>query len=124
MKLDEIQIQHFRNLESVVIKPSQSLNFIIGQNGSGKSSFLEALHYLGFGRSFRTSNHKNVIQYESSSFNIFCVSTRSDNQSLKLGMSRGMDDNVQVSINGNKSTRMSELVNTFPFKYLLHKALI
>lgn len=116
MKLEEIQIQHFRNLESVVINPSQTLNFIIGQNGSGKSSFLEALHYLGFGRSFRTSKHKNVIQYDNPSFNIFCVSTRSDSQLLKLGMSRGMDDNVQVSINGNKSTRMSELVKHIPIQ--------
>lgn len=116
MKLDTIQIQHFRNLESVVVNPSQTLNFIIGQNGSGKSSFLEALHFLGFGRSFRTSKHKNVIQYEEANFSIFCTSIRSDEQILKLGMSRGIDDQVQISVNGNKSTRMSELVKHIPIQ--------
>lgn len=115
MKLDKVQIQHFRNLQNVDISPSSSLNFIFGQNGSGKSSFLEALHYLGFGRSFRTLKHKNVIQYEKDGFSIFCVA--SDNQkTLKLGMARKTDDSLLVSVNGNKSNKMSELVSHVPIQ--------
>ncbi|GAA6186384.1 MULTISPECIES: DNA replication/repair protein RecF [Aliiglaciecola] len=115
MKLDKVQIQHFRNLQNVDISPSSSLNFIFGQNGSGKSSFLEALHYLGFGRSFRTLKHKNVIQYDSTEFSVFCVVSDS-NHSLKLGMSRKNDDSLLVSVNGNKSNKMSELVSHVPIQ--------
>ncbi|MDC0601702.1 DNA replication/repair protein RecF [Aliiglaciecola sp.] len=115
MKLGTVQIQHFRNLKNVDISPSPTLNFIIGQNGSGKSSFLEALHYLGFGRSFRTSKHKNVIQYEQQRFSLFTLSNIASG-TLKLGMSRGADDSLLVSVNGNKSTRMSELVSHIPIQ--------
>ncbi len=114
VKLSKIQIQHFRNLESVELNPSENINFIIGKNGSGKSSFLEALHYLGFGRSFRTSKHKNVIQYNENNFSIFCISQSSEKDVNKIGMLRNRDDSLQISINGNKTNKMSELVSKIP----------
>ncbi|HAG30174.1 MAG TPA: DNA replication and repair protein RecF, partial [Alteromonas macleodii] len=57
MKLDRVQITQFRNLTSVSLSPSPALTIIKGVNGSGKSSLIEALYYLGFGRSFRTNKH-------------------------------------------------------------------
>ena len=88
-------IMFYSKLKNVDISPSPTLNFIIGQNGSGKSSFLEAIHYLGFGRSFRTSKHKNVIQYEQQRFSLFTLSNTASG-TLKLGMSRGADDSLLV----------------------------
>lgn len=113
MKLDQVQIQHFRNLESAVINPSSNINFIFGLNGSGKSSLLEAIHYLGFARSFRTSKHKNVIQYETESFNVFARISE-ESLTLKIGISRNKSDEVIVSIDGNKSSRSTELVSKIP----------
>ncbi|GAA0860016.1 DNA replication/repair protein RecF [Aliiglaciecola litoralis] len=115
MKLDTVQIHQFRNLANVEISPSDSLNFIFGKNGSGKSSLLEAIHYLGFGRSFRTSKHKNVIQYDAQKFSIFALSS-DEKGSVKLGMSRSTSDELVVSVNGNKSNRMSELVSQLPIQ--------
>lgn len=113
MKLDQVQIQDFRNIDAEVLNPSPDLNFIFGQNGSGKSSLLEAIHYLGFARSFRTSKHKNVIQQHKGSFSVFgkCCA---DGEELKLGISRTSDDKVTVSINGNRSNKTSELVSNLP----------
>jgi DNA replication and repair protein RecF len=113
MKLDQVQIQHFRNLESAVLTPSSEINFIFGHNGSGKSSLLEAIHYLGFARSFRTSKHKNVIQYESDAFNVF-AKISGESASFKIGISRTKSDEVTVSVNGNKSSRSTELVSKIP----------
>lgn len=110
MKLDKVQIQHFRNLQNVDLNPSKHVNFIIGQNGSGKSSILEALHYLGYARSFRTSKHKNVIQHESTMFSVFCVAENGE----KFGISRNLDDTVTVSINGEHSKRATDLVAHLP----------
>lgn len=116
MKLDEVQIQQFRNLSKIVVHPSEKLNFICGLNGSGKSSFLEALHYLGYGRSFRTSKHKNVIQHDAENFNVFCRCTDDQGGNLKLGMSRGQDDSFVVSVNGEKTNRLSEIVSLLPIQ--------
>ena len=37
------------------------MKLLLGQNGSGKSSVLEAIHYLSLGRSFRTHLTNRVI---------------------------------------------------------------
>ena len=115
MKLDQVQIQDFRNLESVVIHPSPELNVIVGQNGSGKSSLLEAIHYLGYGRSFRTSKHKSVVKHEKSKFSVFTRGTES-NAETTLGLSRAVDGDVVVSVNGHHSNRVSELVAFLPIQ--------
>lgn len=114
MKLDQVQIQHFRNLESVVLNPSATINFIFGQNGSGKSSLLEAIHYLGFGRSFRTSKHKSVVQNEMKSFNVFSKASSNSATTFKLGISRSVSDELSISVNGERSSKTSDLVSKVP----------
>ncbi|WP_166422463.1 DNA replication/repair protein RecF [Paraglaciecola sp. 20A4] len=113
MKLDVVQISNLRNLQDVVLKPSHSVNFILGKNGSGKSSILEAIHYLGFGRSFRTAKHKHVIQNQAHSFTVYCECSEQDTRQ-RLGLSRDVNDGVNVSINGFKSNKISELVSKLP----------
>lgn len=44
-------LEHFRNLETVSFEPKPFLNFIYGNNGSGKTSLLEAIYYFSVGRS-------------------------------------------------------------------------
>ena len=44
----------FRNITAADLQPCiQGLNIFSGDNGSGKTSVLEAIHYLSYGRSFR-----------------------------------------------------------------------
>lgn len=114
MKLDLVQIQGFRNLDSTTLYPSDTINFIFGENGSGKSSLLEAIHFLGFGRSFRTSKQKNVIQRSQSSFTVFSVVKAQDGKKTKLGISRTIDDKLTISVDGVRSSKMSELVSHIP----------
>ena len=114
MKLDQVQIYNFRNISSVSLEPSSDINFLFGLNGSGKSSFLEALHYLGFARSFRTSKHKNVIRNGESEFSVFGSCIGDESRQIRLGISRTLDDKVKVSVDGKRSNKTSELVSHLP----------
>ena len=100
MILDKLQVSHFRNIDDLSLSVHKSLNVFIGENGSGKSSILEALHYLGFARSFRTQKHKNVISHEKSGFTVFCSTVVEDGRQQKFGISRHIDDRCVVNING------------------------
>ena len=64
MGLLSLDITHFRNIHSVQIEPDNGLNLIVGENASGKTSLLETIFYLSYGRSFRTSQIKHLITNE------------------------------------------------------------
>lgn len=65
MYLKELTIQHCRCIEHCHIDLSPQINVLVGDNASGKSSFLEALSLLSRGRSFRTPRIREVIQHGS-----------------------------------------------------------
>lgn len=114
MKLETIQLSHFRNISSAELRPSQSLSVITGKNGSGKSSLLEAIFYLGFGRSFRTSKHRSVIQHNEDAFSVFAKGTDEDDRPFKIGIERKDTDQFTCAINGKHSHRLADLVSLIP----------
>ncbi|NCP65598.1 MAG: DNA replication/repair protein RecF [Paraglaciecola sp.] len=113
MILGLVQVSNFRNLDNLTLKPSPSLNIIVGANGSGKSSILEAIHYLGFSRSFRTSKHKNVIQHGKEEFTVH-GKLQIGALERRLGLVRTRDDECLVSIDGLKSKSTADLVSQLP----------
>ena len=64
MSVIKLITRNFRNLNDLDINFHSKFNFFVGDNGSGKSSLLEALFYLGHGKSFRTSKMDALICYE------------------------------------------------------------
>ena len=58
MKLTEIYIKGFRNLQSIEYKASEKLNAFFGENAQGKTNFLEALYVTLRGDSFRYYSQK------------------------------------------------------------------
>ena len=65
MSLSSISIKNVRNLQDATINLSESLNFICGENASGKTSLLESIYLLSTGRSFRTRHIDNIIRRDS-----------------------------------------------------------
>lgn len=60
--IERLQISHLRNLTHVNLS-SAACNVIIGANGSGKTSLLEAIFLLSRGKSFRHSQPKRYVQH-------------------------------------------------------------
>ena len=53
MTLSKIRIRDFRCLDGVELLADPELNLVVGKNAAGKTSLLEAIYYIGRGRSFR-----------------------------------------------------------------------
>jgi DNA replication and repair protein RecF len=106
MSVDKLITQNFRNLDGVSINFHPKLNFFVGDNGSGKSSLLEALFFLGHGKSFRTSKVDSLACHETKSF---VVSVRDSNE-RQLGLSRDISTGLtNIKIDGQRYSRLSVL---------------
>lgn len=114
MKITHLRILNYRNISSLDIVPSNFFNVIYGKNGSGKTSLLEAISYLGYGRSFRDSRYQSLIREGQPFFAISSDVLRdSTNLSDSLGICRyrNRNQNLEISINSNKSSRLVDLVD-------------
>lgn len=71
MRIASIRIKAVRSLSDVAVEPDPGINLLVGPNGSGKTSFLEAVHILSLGRSFRTRRTRAVICHEAEALTVF-----------------------------------------------------
>lgn len=121
MAISQFRISDFRNFESLQLKFDQVMNFIIGNNGSGKTSLLEAIYYLSHGRSFNTSNHGKVIRFDQDSFVLSADLEQQTEQGLeeqKLGLRRFRNGDVEIRIDGEAEKRVSQLAKCLPVQLI------
>lgn len=62
MHISTIQLRHVRIIETAELEPSPGVNLIVGNNASGKTSFLESIDFLSRGRSFRSARPDDLIR--------------------------------------------------------------
>ncbi len=71
MYLNQISYNNFRGLEDRKIELDRNFNLIYGKNGQGKTSFIEAVHFLATGKSFRTKKIKELFRYNRNRVTVF-----------------------------------------------------
>ena len=62
MVIQSIRLKDFRNYDALTLEPSPSINILYGQNGSGKTNIVEAIHYCALGKSHRTNQDREVVR--------------------------------------------------------------
>jgi DNA replication and repair protein RecF len=68
VRITRLRIDGLRNLRAVDIEPSPLFNLILGDNGAGKTSVIEAMHLMAHGRSFRSGQIDSLARHGSKSF--------------------------------------------------------
>ncbi len=61
MLIKSLELRNFRNLEAQIFNPGPGINLILGDNGQGKTNLVEAISFLSWMRSFRTSRSVEMI---------------------------------------------------------------
>ncbi len=65
MKITQLQLNNFRNIEKIELNPNEKLNFFIGNNAQGKTNILEAVFFLATSGSFRSNDDNNLVKFGS-----------------------------------------------------------
>ena len=118
MSLARLDIANVRNIRSATLEPSPRFNIILGNNGSGKSSLLEAIYLLGRGKSFRTAKPQQAIHFEASALTVSGLVRLTSGYQIPLGVQ--VDKNgKEYKLSGKRVHSSSELAYALPLQ-LIH----
>lgn len=76
MYIDNLTVRNFRNYSNLSLDLSSGINFIIGQNGVGKTNIIEAISVVSNLKSFRNIADAEIIKWGESSY--YCSSVVKD----------------------------------------------
>ena len=115
--LEHVSVLGVRNLARVDVDLSEGATALFGANGSGKTSFLEAIHLLGTGRSFRARHAKSIIQHSHATCRVV-GKIRRGARSQSVGVEKDRDAGLRARIGGENVSSMSELAQALPIVLL------
>ncbi len=124
MYIRRFDISAVRNIELAKLDNIGRINVIYGENGSGKTSILEALHLLCLGRTFRSHQFRPVISEGAETATVFCEAFSSEANAGELinkntiGVSRGRRTTPVIRINGSSVSSLAALVGHLPIQLL------
>lgn len=120
MALERLRIHHLRNIQSCDLQLSSGFNFLIGGNGSGKTSVLEAIYYLGHGRSFRSAITGRVIQYEQDRLVVHGAIQKDSqpNTTFSFGIAKSRDGSTEVKIGSESGAKLAQLAEVLPMQLI------
>lgn len=118
MTIAQIKIHDFRNIEFADLQPSSAFNFIIGDNGSGKSSFLEAIYMLGHGRAFRHQLSSRIIQHNKPELTVFTKIISDAGQAHTIGLSKSRSGVNKIKVDNDEGLKLAELAKLLPIQLI------
>lgn len=71
MLIRRLQVQGLRSLVDIELSPAPGFNLVTGDNGSGKTSLLEAMHLMAHGRSFRGRVRDGLVRHGEAALQVF-----------------------------------------------------
>tara|TARA_R110000868_G_scaffold158036_3_gene385762 strand:- start:4624 stop:5754 length:1131 start_codon:yes stop_codon:yes gene_type:complete len=118
MFFHRLEIHNFRNINRASLNCHPRFNIIIGENGSGKTSLLEAIHLLALGRSFRSHLKSRIINHESTSLAVFAELTDKEGRHIPAGIEKSVSEDTKLRLNGETPESIAELARLLPIQLL------
>jgi DNA replication and repair protein RecF len=113
MIISRFNIQDFRNLNEVSLDCHSHFNLFYGENGSGKTSLLEAIYFLSHGRSFRSNLLNRIISHGKPHFALF-VEVQTETSKHQIGLQRSAHGESRTRLDGKNLSSHIEIAKCLP----------
>lgn len=113
MQLKKIQLLNFKNYEEISLNFSEGVNGIVGENGSGKTNLLDAIHYLCLTKSAFNSLDSQNIRHGEKFFMIQGIFEKEDKENeVHCSLQEGKAKTLKVEKKAYQ--KISEHIGQFP----------
>ena len=116
MSLAELRLENVRCLGATELELDSRLNLFAGDNGSGKTSLLEAIYLLGRGRSFRTRYTAQLIRHGAA--RLWVHGRTAPEPGHVLGVECSQEGGVSIRIDRAPASSRVQLAEHFPVQVI------
>lgn len=108
VQLTRLDVSHVRCLAHAEFRPAPGLNLVTGGNGAGKTSLIEAVHLLGYGRSFRGRVRDGLVQSGQPHLALFAEWLDGQGRARRAGL-RHTGNDWEARLDGAPAPSLTEL---------------
>jgi len=117
MIIKNISLKNYRNIIDAEIEFASGINIMLGENANGKTNAVEAAYQFAHGKSFRTKNNAEIINFEHnfSEVNLEFISEKSEKTGKinKMAIRLSRDKLKRLEYNGVLLKKVSEFIGNF-----------
>jgi len=111
MRIKDVYADGFRNLAVARTEVFPGINLVSGDNGQGKTNFLEAVYICAAGRSWRTKSDRDLINFNAKEA-FLRVTTERGGFSDHISVNIKKDEKKSIAVNALEVKKLGELLGT------------
>jgi DNA replication and repair protein RecF len=115
--LKRLILSNLRSFDDADIALTSGLNLIVGDNGSGKTTVLEAIYLLFRGRSFRHREISPLIKDGQTQYQLFTEFLGKGRENHRLGLQQDKQ-NILIKLDGETAKRRSDIIHLLPIEWI------
>ena len=107
MYIKKVKLENFRNYDNLEVDFKKDFNLIYGNNAQGKTNILESIYIAAIGKSFQTSQDKELIKIGKEKAKVEIEFEKGDREGK---IAYEINDKKTFYINGIKQKRVSDII--------------
>ncbi len=113
MHLENIYLANFKNYEETRIDFSRDINALVGDNGSGKTNLLDAIHFLSMTKSAFNAQDQQSIRHSELFYSIIGTFYKKEKKSV-VNNSLTLGKRKKILIDNNPLAKAADFIGLFP----------
>ena len=118
MRFSTLRTCGFRNLADAEITTIAQDIFLVGENGQGKSNFLEAVYLCSYASSFRGASDKELVQNSKTECSVHANIENSIHETIQINL---VNDKKTIIIDGKSTKDRKNLLSIAPAIVFCHE---
>jgi DNA replication and repair protein RecF len=111
--LERVTLRDFRNLAAADVTLPADGVALVGENGHGKTNFLEAIYYLQVLRSFRGARDIDLVQFGAPGFHVAATVGDASARQIAVGFQR-QTRRKKATVDGAEPVKLADAIGAFP----------